>query len=84
MNPHGPDEWNDVKTAFICLGVSLLQSTKPIYAHRFEIEAVLRLAQAPPDTSSIEIDWENVKSRLHIASTETDQNKEWWKEQQSK
>lgn len=71
----------DVQTVFMCLDLYLLRSDKPIYASRMEIEAVESLSKSP-ERAPMAIDWDNVKSRLNIASSETDENKAWWKARQ--
>jgi len=65
---------SDVQIVFVCLGTKLLKSGKPIYALRSEIEAVNSLSKTP-GRSPVDIDWTDVKSRLRIASNETEENR---------
>ena len=70
----GETEMNDVETVFLCLGTNLLRSSSLIYALRSEIEAVHSLSKTP-ERSPVDIDWTDVKSRLRIASNETEENR---------
>ncbi len=75
---------DDYELVFLRVGISQLTGSEPIFALRSEIEAIERLASEPEDTIPINVDWNNVKSRLNMASNETEENKKWWKERNEK
>jgi len=71
---------DDYELVFIRVGINQLTGSEPIYALRPEIEAIDRLATIPEDMIPVNVDWNYVRSRLNIASNETEENKKWWNE----